>query len=48
MMRSEVRVGIDMSLNSVVRKVPSRCAKAAARASQMSVVVARSSFGANS
>ncbi len=46
--RSEVRVEIDMSLNSLVRKVPSGCAKAAAHASQMSVVVAMSSSGASS
>ncbi len=48
MIRSEVRVAIDMSLNSVVKKVPSGCAEVAAHASQMSVVVARSSSGARS
>ena len=47
-MRREVKVAIEMSLNSVVRGVPSVFAKAKAHASQMSVAVAKSSSGASS
>ncbi len=41
-------MAIEMSLNSVVRKVPFGCAKAKAHASQMFVAIARSSSGASS